>query len=182
MADLLLFIVFSIPILFFSLRSLGNRFAHGFYRFFAWEAMLALCLLNYRFWFQDPFSPHQLLAWLLLIISLFLVIHGFLLLKRIGRPTGLPQKATNLAFENTTVLVTVGVYRFIRHPLYSSLLFLNWGIFFKHIDLTALVLALAASIMIVATARIEEQENKITFGDAYTVYMKHSKMFIPYIL
>ena len=178
----LIFAVFSIPILYFSLRSLGNRHAHGFYRFFAWETMLALCLLNARYWFQDPLSVHQILAWLLLIVSLFLVTYGFLLLRKIGRPASQPLKTTNLSFENTTNLVTVGAYRYIRHPLYSSLLFLNWGIFFKQITIPTLALALLASIFIFATARIEEMENIGRFGNAYTSYMKHSKMFIPYIL
>jgi protein-S-isoprenylcysteine O-methyltransferase Ste14 len=176
------FIVLSLPILYFSRRSLKDRRAHGFYRFFAWEAILALVLLNVSYWVRAPLSIHQLIAWSFLIVSLFLVIHGFQLLRKIGRPSNQTQKATNLAFENTTNLVTVGAYRYIRHPLYSSLLFLNWGVYFKHASLPALALALLASVFIYATARIEEQENKTVFGDAYTVYMKHSKMFIPYIL
>jgi protein-S-isoprenylcysteine O-methyltransferase Ste14 len=182
MRELVLFILLSIPILFFSLRSLGNRRAHGFYRFFAWETILALLLLNYPYWVQDPLSVHQIIAWCLLLISIFLVVDGFLLLRQIGRPTSQPQKRSNFAFENTSNLVTVGIYRYIRHPLYSSLLFLNWGIFFKHFSPAALALALAASLFLYATACNEEQENIITFGNDYTVYMKHSKMFIPYIL
>jgi protein-S-isoprenylcysteine O-methyltransferase Ste14 len=182
MRELVLFFILSIPILVVSLRSLGDRRAHGFYRFFAWETILALLLLNYRYWFKSPLSVFQIISWLLLLVSIFLAIHGFLLLKKIGRPAEEVQKSTNLAFENTTNLVTVGAYRYIRHPLYSSLLFLTWGIFFKHLTLSALAIALVASVFLYATARIEEQENITAFGNAYTVYMKHSKMFIPYIL
>lgn len=36
-----------------------------------------------------------------------------------------------LAFERTSTPVTTGIYRYIRHPLCSSLLLLAWGLFFK---------------------------------------------------
>ena len=39
--------------------------------------------------------------------------------------------ASLYAFEKTSKLVTVGLYRYICHPLYSSLFFLGWGVFFK---------------------------------------------------
>ncbi|MGD8793684.1 MAG: isoprenylcysteine carboxylmethyltransferase family protein, partial [Anaerolineae bacterium] len=58
--------------------------SHGFYRFFAWEAILGLALLNIDVWFLDPFSRHQLISWLLLMISAFLVIAGMRLLERMG--------------------------------------------------------------------------------------------------
>jgi protein-S-isoprenylcysteine O-methyltransferase Ste14 len=49
------------------------------------------------------------------------------------------------AIEKTTILVTTGAYRYIRHPLYSSLLFLAWGIFFKAPSWPGGLLALAAT-------------------------------------
>jgi len=62
-------------------RSLRNRRAHGFCRFFAFESILPLILLNLDRWVADPFSPLHIVAWLLLTASLFLVIHGFYLLR-----------------------------------------------------------------------------------------------------
>ena len=43
--------------------------SHGFYRFFAWEAILGLFLLNVDFWFRDPFAWYQIIAWTLLFAS-----------------------------------------------------------------------------------------------------------------
>ena len=87
-----------------------------------------------------------------------------------------------LGMEKTTQLITIGAFRYIRHPLYSSLLFLAWGVFFKVPALWGLLLAAAATIFLVATARIEEQENIRYFGPGYQEYMRRTKMFVPFVL
>jgi protein-S-isoprenylcysteine O-methyltransferase Ste14 len=153
--------------------------SHGFYRFFAWEVILALLLLNVEMWFYDPFSWHQIISWSLLLVSLFLVVHGVHLLRQIGKPDKQRYDASLVGFERTTALVTAGVYRYIRHPLYSSLLFLAWGVFFKAPSWLGALLVSAATLFLVATARIEEAENIRYFGAAYEAYMKQTKMFVP---
>jgi protein-S-isoprenylcysteine O-methyltransferase Ste14 len=86
-----------------------------------------------------------------------------------------------LEFEKTTSLVTVGAYRYIRHPLYSSLLFLAWGVFFKNPSWPGAILAVTATLFLVMTARMEEAEDVRFFGPAYQAYMKQTKMFIPFL-
>jgi protein-S-isoprenylcysteine O-methyltransferase Ste14 len=66
---------------------------------------------------------HQLISWGLLIVSLGLVIPGIWLLIQVGRYEASRNEQTLLEMEKTSQLVTVGLYRYIRHPLYSSLLF-----------------------------------------------------------
>jgi protein-S-isoprenylcysteine O-methyltransferase Ste14 len=78
--------------------------------------------------------------------------------------------------------VTTGIYHYIRHPLYSSLLFLTWGIFFKAPAGLGLLLAMAATGCLVATARADEAECLRFFGPVYQAYMKQSKMFVPFVL
>lgn len=148
--------------------------SHGFYRFFAFEAIIALILFNALQWFRDPFSPHQIISWVILGACLFMALHGFYLLHVIGSPQG--------NFENTTALVTVGAYKYIRHPLYSSILLLGWGVFFKAPSLYGAILALIATAFIAATARIEERENLRKFGIQYAGYMRETRMFFPYVL
>ena len=58
--------------------------------------------------------------------------------------------------------MTSGIYRYIRHPLYSSLFLLTWGIFFKAPGWLGLVLALAASAFLVATARADEPSASVS--------------------
>jgi len=154
--------------------------SHGFYRFFAWEAILALVLLQAERWFRDPYSWNQIVSWLLLGVSAFLAIHGVILLRQLGKPDARREETALIGLEKTTVLVTSGAYRYIRHPLYSSLLFLAWGTFLKGPVWPAALLALAATFLLVATARAEEAENLRFFGPEYEEYRKRTKMFVPF--
>lgn len=164
-----------------SRASLAVPGSHGFYRFFAWEAILGLALLNLDVWFRDPLSWHQLLSWPLLVLSAILVIAGVRLLRKRGTPQAQRDDETLVAFEKTTTLVRTGAYRYIRHPLYSSLLCLAWGIFFKAPSWPGSLLALGATLSLLATAKVEEAENLRYFGLAYEEYMQETKMFIPFL-
>jgi len=134
-------------------------------------------------WFRNPLSWHQLIAWLLLIACIVPLVFGVRSLATQGKPVqqreGEPQL---LAFEKTSTLVTTGIYRYIRHPLYSSLLLLTWGIFFKAPSWPGGLLAIAATLFLIATARADEAECVRFFGATYQAYMKRTKMFVPYIL
>lgn len=145
MLKLLFFILATAGFVWLSYPSLRQLRSHGFYRCFAFELILILILLNVNVWFISPFSWRQIVSWILLSVSGFLAIHGFYLLKVIGRPQGKKDNSPNLGFENTANLVVVGAYQYIRHPLYASLLFLGWGVFFKNPHFIACILALAMS-------------------------------------
>lgn len=176
-----LFAVLSLPVVALSRRSLRHPRSHGFPRFFAFEAILGLVVLNAPVWFARPFAAHQLASWVLLWTSLPLALHGFLLL-RAGRPSSAAADPTNLAFENTTVLVTRGAYAHIRHPLYASLLLLAWGVALKRPAAGSLVLAAVATVFLVLTAKADERECLARFGPAYGAYMARTRMFLPWLL
>lgn len=172
----------TIGIVWVSRLSLKDIKSHGFYRFFAWEIILIMFAINVRYWFKDPFSIKQIIAWSLLIISLVLIFQGVKLLRQKGQIDRDRDDPSLVAIEKTTELVTSGVYRYIRHPFYSSLLFLTWGILFKQTTWVILGLAIAATIFLAITAKKEESENIVYFGEKYVEYMKDTKMFIPYVL
>lgn len=177
------FAVASAGLIYVSRQSLMKLKSHGFYRFFAWEAMLALLLLNVPRWFADWLAWHQIVSWLLLIVCIVPLVYGVKALSKRGEPDAAQRSEPELmAFERTTKLVTDGIYRYIRHPLYSSLFLLNWGIFFKAPSWIGLALAAAASLLLMATARADERECIECFGTEYRQYMRHTRMFIPYIL
>ncbi|UCH59772.1 MAG: isoprenylcysteine carboxylmethyltransferase family protein [Anaerolineales bacterium] len=173
--------VASIGIAWISRSSLRDIRSHGFYRFFAWEAILALILLNVDHWFYQPFRINQLFSWSLLITSLFLVIPGIQLLHKAGKQDNRRSEPGLYDFEKTSELVTTGIYGYIRHPLYSSLLFLGWGVFFKLPSWVGGVLAGLATLFLWLTARNEEVENIAYFGSAYQDYMHKTRMFIPFL-
>jgi protein-S-isoprenylcysteine O-methyltransferase Ste14 len=175
------FIVGSAVLVYVSRASLLAPRSHGFYRFFAWETILALTALNLDHWLTHPFAWYQLVSWFLLVISLFLVIHGIRLLKQMGQQNTQRDDSPMLDFEKTTAIVTAGAYRYIRHPLYSSLMFLAWGVAFKVLSWPNIVLAVIATMFLVATARAEEAEDIRFFGPAYQEYMQRTRMFIPFL-
>ena len=124
MFTLIGFCFFTLFLFYLSRRALRKVGSHGFYRFFAWEALLVLIFLNADAWFKDPLSWYQDISWVLLIISLILAAEGFRLLRRMGGHHALREDPTLMGFEKTEHLVTSGLYAYIRHPLYGSLLLL----------------------------------------------------------
>lgn len=179
---IILFVLLSLGLLAFSWRALKEVGSHGFYRFFAFEGILFLILHNHPYWFDRPFSLPQLIAWTLLGLSIAYVVQGLGLLKRFGGSKHREDFPANLPFENTVNLVETGLYRYVRHPMYGSLLFLAWGACFKHLVWLTVGVGLVVSLFLIVAAKVEEQENIDFFGEAYRGYIKRSKMFIPYIL
>ena len=177
-----LFFVVFVALLVFSRRSLRDWHSHGFYRFFAFALVSALILLNSPVWFYAPLSGCQLVSWFFGAVSIGLAIDGFWLLRMVGRPVPTAAQDTNLRFENTTKVVTVGAYRFIRHPLYASLLGLIVCAYLKNpFAVSSIVLALSASGFFIITAVVEERENLIRFGAAYASYMRGTRRFVPFL-
>ena len=131
---------------------------------------------------RRPGLLRQSISGVLFILSLLLVIFALAQLLRTGKPDARRDDIAMLDFERTTTLVTRGIYRYIRHPMYVSLFLLCWGFFFKQPTLLGSVLAVTASIFLIATSRVEERENLVYFGETYQEYMKRTKMFVPYIL
>lgn len=173
MVRVAVFVLISIALVAVSRNALRDPQVHGFYRFFAFESVLVVVLLNAPVWFDDAWSPRQLLSWVLLLGSAILPAHGFYLLHSVGAPRG--------GIENTTTLVTSGAYRYIRHPLYCSLLLGIWGAFLKGPSQLAGAVAAAGSLFTVATAKFEERENLKKFGAEYQMYRSRTKMFVPFI-
>lgn len=177
---ILIFVVFTGVFLLISRKALRNPRCHGFYRFFAFEGILFLVLRNYPFWFVDVYRPNQLVSWLLLSASILFVGQGLYMLRKVGGSKAREDAPENFAFENTISLVTEGIYRYIRHPMYSSLLLLNWGAFFKHFSLMGFIVAVLTTVVLVIAGFIEEKENIAFFGPAYLDYQKTTKMFLPF--
>ncbi len=183
MPRLIVSAVLSVPLAWISRASLVHPRSHGFYRFLACEAILGLIALNIRSWFRDPFSLHQVASWTLLNGSFVPLVLGVRALRARGKPAAQRQEdVTLLAFEKTTALVDTGIYRYIRHPLYSSLLGLAWGVFFKAPSRFGGLLVAAATTALVATAKADEAECIRFFGPAYREYMATTKRFVPFVL
>jgi protein-S-isoprenylcysteine O-methyltransferase Ste14 len=165
-----------------SWRSLRTLRFHGFPRLILFVSDLSLVVLNAERWFTDPFSPLQLLSWVLLFGSIPVALAGFLTIQRHGQPAERTPENANFAWENTGRLVQRGIYQYIRHPMYSSLLMFLWGAFCKDPSILGLAIAAIGTAAGFATAILEEREDVASFGEEYVAYLGHTRRFVPYVV
>ncbi|MFC2151814.1 methyltransferase [Bacteroidota bacterium] len=180
--QLLVFGILSLIIIYSSRKLLLKPKSHGFYRFLSWECIAFMFAINYPVWFKDVFAWNQIISWIFLIYCVIPLFGGVILMKKKGKSEESRRDDTLFKFEKTSQLIQTGIFKYIRHPLYSSLLFLTWGIYFKDPINLILVFSIVSSIFLYLTAKTEEKENIKYFKDEYREYMRHSKMFIPFIL
>lgn len=177
----LVFGFLSIPIAVLSWRTLFDIRSHGFYRFFSWECILWLLVSNYKFWFENAFSTMQIFSWIFLFLGAYLVMAGVIWLKKAGKPAKARDEKALFEFEKTSELVDSGIFKYIRHPLYSSLVFLTWGIFLKHPTVQLFIISVLSTAFLYFAAIFDEKECIRYFGNKYREYMKHTKRFIPFL-
>jgi protein-S-isoprenylcysteine O-methyltransferase Ste14 len=182
MAEILAFAAGTAVLVWLSRKPLSTPGRHGFYRFFAWEAILGLVVLNHKEWGEQPFSSHQMASWLLMLTSIFLVISAVRQLKGKGQANTERDDAALYEFEKTTQLVTSGIFRYIRHPMYASLMALAWGAYCQNPSWPGAAIAGFASICLLLTAKADETECLAYFGEPYAAYMKTTRRFIPYLI
>jgi protein-S-isoprenylcysteine O-methyltransferase Ste14 len=182
MEKLIIFGILSVVIIIISWRTLFNVKSHGFYRFFSWECLLWLFINNAQYWFYKPFRYPQVYSWFLLIFSAYFVVAGLILMKKFGKPKKVRDQKNLFQFEETSELVDTGIFKHIRHPMYSSLLFLTWAVFLKSPTEALFYVSLFSSVCLYFTAIFDEKDCIKYFGDKYMQYMKRSKMFIPYVI
>jgi protein-S-isoprenylcysteine O-methyltransferase Ste14 len=181
MLNLIIFLLGSLGFIILSRHALTKPSSHGFPRFFAFEALLSLVILNTPVWFVDPFSLSQLVSWGLLLFSLLLAVNAFWIFQRFGKVDPSIPDDNRLGFEKTTDLITEGPYRFIRHPMYASLLYLAWGVYLKQLTITSSLLVILVSLALYFTSVLEERENLRIFGDEYAAYKRNTRRFIPFL-
>jgi len=76
-------------------------------------------------------------------------------------------------------LTTDGLYRNIRHPLYSASLLIIWLVPRMTVNLVGMNLTLTAYIIIGAI--FEERKLRMEFGQEYIDYMTDTPLFVPFL-
>ena len=76
-------------------------------------------------------------------------------------------------------LVIGGLYRWVRHPLYSAGLAFVWLMPSMSLNLLALILGISFYILVGAT--LEERKLKAEFGESYSAYQRRTAMLIPFL-
>ena len=173
-AKIVIFLIIAILVFIKFRPALRSVTSHGFYVFFAFESLLALLFFNIGFWAANVLSWYQILSWIFLVSSAFIAISGFYGLKKYGKPDD--------EWENTTLLINRGIFCYIRHPLYSSLILLVLGILLKRVTLLTVVLCSICIFFLITASLMEERENLKKFGDAYTTYKRTTMRYVPFII
>ena len=173
-AKIVIFVIIALLIFIKFRPELRSVTTHGLYVFVAFECLLALLFVNMGFWAVHVVSLSQVISWIFLAVSAFIAINGFYGLKKYGKPDD--------DWENTTVLIDRGIFRYMRHPLYSSLILLVIGILLKRITFVALVIGCICIVFLVTASLVEERESLKKFGDAYTIYKRTTMRYVPFII
>lgn len=171
-SQLIIFLIGSVLLILFSwFVSLREKRYHGIPRFFVFEGLLLLGLVQWPVWFKDPLAFRQIISWLFLLSSVYYVFASVIMYHR--------HSNHGQNFENSTRLVTIGLYKYVRHPMYGSLLFLGWGMFLKEINPLTISVIIIITVALFITCKVEEREMVKRFSNEYKEYMKMTKMWIP---
>ena len=110
--------------------------------FFQWEFIPQKQIIQ-----VSPLS--YLLGFLIIIIALIILIFAIKDLGRNLSPFPRPINNSNL--------VTTGIYRFMRHPMYYSLILISFGVFIIKLSIYYLFLLISLGLIIKFKIALEEQ-------------------------
>jgi len=120
-------------------------------------------------------TVHACSFWWIFIVASFTVALWTFRHNRLGNFNIVPE------IREEAQLVTSGPYRYIRHPMYSSLFFGMLGVvcYLSHWSNWLMLGALVAVLYLKAS---REERLWCDHHEAYTCYRKGTKLFIPFIL
>ncbi len=78
-----------------------------------------------------------------------------------------------------THLITTGVYRFVRHPMYSADIVLAWGVAVAYPLVSVFFSVLWLTVVMIVWSYVEEAALIKKFGDEYLSYQETTHMFFP---
>ena len=111
-------------------------------------------------------SLSYLLGFLIIIIAFIILLVSIKDLGRNLSPFPRPINNSNL--------VTTGIYRFMRHPMYYSLIFISFGVFIINLSIYYLLLSISLGLIIKFKIALEDQYLKNKFKN-YLVYRNEVK-------
>ena len=127
--------------------------------FFQWEVIPQKQIIQVT-------SLSYLVGFLIIIIALIILLVA---IKDLGRNLSpFPRPINN------SKLVTTGIYRFSRHPMYYSLIFISFGVFIIKLTIYYLFLSISLGLIIKLKIALEEQYLNNKFKN-YLVYKNEVK-------
>jgi len=132
--------------------------------------IISLHFFQWEFFPQKQIMQVSLLSYfagfLIIIIALIILLVAIKDLGRNLSPFPRPINNSNL--------VTTGIYRFTRHPMYYSLIFISFGVFITKLSYYYLFLLISLGLIIKFKIALEEQYLKNKFKN-YFLYKNEVK-------
>ncbi len=157
----------------------GNRSYRLLYNLFAILSFFPVLVLAY-------FTPDRtiyLVPWpwmaLMLVGQLFAVVMLAVGFRQTDAREFLGWRKLAGEVDPQPHLVKGGLYRYVRHPLYSAGLLFIWLMPLMTANLLVINCALTAYLLV--GTLIEERKLKRTFGQAYAEYSANTPMLIPFL-
>lgn len=139
----------------------------------------SLLLVTLQFFFiffllkDAPFNRLPLAAYIFILLSVLLVSWAILAMQK-SKLRIMPEPAAD------AILVTNGPYRFIRHPMYTAILFGAAGLLMSHFTWVRLAVSVALFIVLIIKLKREEKMLLLKF-DGYKNYMAMSSRLFPFL-
>lgn len=162
---------------------LGTPTYQRYYRlFFSFQAfILFLPILALAVFLPDQiiYRIPQPWVWLTVILQVLAII---LLLDSINqtgamRFIGFEQALQKQAGERKLPLVEHGMYRYVRHPIYTNIFVIMW--LMPIMTWNLLALAIGVNLYNMIGAKLEERKLLLEFGQAYDQYRRKTPFMVP---
>ncbi len=114
------------------------------------------------------------------IVGLALIVIG-LTNNIIAQVTLWQNYSSTLVIKEYHQLITHGIYRFMRHPIYLGVIMASIGIAVYASSLYGLLTMLALIPVFLNRIRMEERMLTEEFGDAYRAYREATRKLVPFI-
>lgn len=152
-----------------------NMFKTDFWTSFYFTIFYICILISFMYYFFNTniylFNFYSLFWFIPIIFACFLEYRGIKDLKENYYPQIKKEK----------YLITTGIFKIIRHPIYTSAIFLGLGM--TGFLSTKLLIYLFPIILLVVIIKIEKEDFYLEkrFGKEFKAYKKSSYKLIPYV-
>ena len=116
---------------------------------------------------QEEFLIIKYISNFLITLALIFIVFSVRQLGKSLSPMPRPK-------ENSK-LITSGIYRFFRHPMYYSLIIISFSFFLKSLTIYSLILSILLTIIISNKIKIEEEYLTRKYNN-YTLYKNEVKI------
>ena len=137
-----------------------------------WLIVIIGIYISFQFLSEAEIFPRNALTSSLMIPAGIYWLYFFVGALRVHRKAA-------FSAEKIDKIVTEGVYKIVRHPIYSGDIVLAWGIFFYWPYLKVLLSAIWLTLVLFFWMKLEEKALEEKLGSEYRIYKNKVPMVIP---